>query len=150
MFFVDFNQNKACFCTRGSGSVLKIWIRIQQLRAYGSIPDPDPKPCSHFVRRSGARDGGGADQPGGVAVVPPGGGRPALQHRGHLLADGDGRPPAHPAPRRRPHQARLRLPPLLRRGARHSGRGMDFFGLKTVVRIRNIRNFGSGSGSGSC
>ncbi len=71
----------------------------------------------------GAGHSGWTHQPWGVAVVPPGGGRPAVQHRGHLLADGDGRPPPHPPSRGRPNQTWLRLPPLLRRGAGDSRRG---------------------------
>ena len=79
----------------------------------------------HQVRsfeHSHPRFGRRADQPRGVAMVLPGGGRVAVPDRGHVLADRDGLVHDHPAPRRHPAQARIRHPSHVRRRTRHPRR----------------------------
>ena len=65
-----------------------------------------------------ARHGGRADQPGGLALVPPGGRRRALPRRRHLVADGDGRHPDHAAARRHRAEAGVGDAAVLRRASR--------------------------------
>ncbi len=65
---------------------------------------------------------GRAHQPRGVALVPRRGGRGPLRRGGHVVADGDGRHPHHPAPGRHAHQAGQRHPAVLRHRAGAGGR----------------------------
>ena len=60
-------------------------------RGRGPGQDDQPSEPAH------PRERGGADQSGGLAVVPPGGGGWALPDRGYVVADGDGGHPDQPA-----------------------------------------------------
>ena len=68
---------------------------------------------------AGARVGGRAHQPGGLALVLQRGRRGALLHRRYLLADRDGRDPDHRPRRRQRYEAGVGVAPLLRGAAVH-------------------------------
>ena len=68
-----------------------------------------------------ARHGGRADQPRGLALVSRGGRRRPLPHRGHLVADRDGRSSDHPPARRHRPEARIGDPAPARRRASDRG-----------------------------
>ena len=77
---------------------------------------------------SGPRISGRADQLGGLAVVLQPRGPRQVQHRRHLLADGDGRPRDHTAARRYAHET------WIRRELLH----FCFFGGKSVCKGRTV------------
>ena len=69
-----------------------------------------------------ARDGRRTHQSGGLGVVSPGRGRRPCPHRGHLVANRDGRHPDYPASGGDDAEARLGHPALLRSGTLDRGR----------------------------
>ncbi len=98
----------------------------------------------------GARLRGRAHQPRGLDVVPQERGPREASHRGHMVADRDGRHPDHAAARRHDHQARLGDKAVLRRGspcpqgrwhARQGKRGRQARHRKTLARhaARHLR-----------
>jgi hypothetical protein len=82
---------------------------------------PVKKTSRESLRLLGHR--GRADQSRGLDVVPRGGGRDALSHRRHLVADRDRRHPDHAPARRHVAQARLGDTALLRHPATACRRG---------------------------